>query len=563
MARPRGVVTGRRAIAALIIVVAVGVGSWHLFGYLKLHGLGLLSRILDPIGPTRDVTWESGPASPSAPSSQRPPNIVVILADDLGYNDLTWAGGGVANGTVATPHIDSIARQGVELTAGYAGNATCAPSRAAILTGRDPTRFGFEFTPAPKIFMRLVASMTANRPGALHRPIYYADREKDVPPLDQEGLPPDEITLAELLRSRGYRTLGLGKWHLGEAASMRPEAQGFDEYLGFYPGASMYLDPDDPAVVNSIQDFDPIDTFLWANLPFAVRKNGSQRFQPSRYMTDYLADEAVKAIEANRNRPFFLYLAFNAPHTPLQALKSDYDALSGIEDHTLRVYGAMVRALDRAVGHVLGALRAQGLENNTLVVFTSDNGGANYIGLPDINRPYRGWKMTFFEGGVHTPFFMKWPAALPRGATFASPVGHIDIFATAAAAAGAALPADRTIDGVNLLPFLRGEAHGEPHDALFWRSGHYQTVLAGGWKLQVSQRPQRNWLFHLADDPTEKVDHSADNPDKVRELEAVLAAHRAQTVAPAWPSLIEAPIAIDHPLGVPDRPDDDYVYWAN
>jgi len=384
-----------------------------------------------------------------------------------------------------------------------------------------------------------------------------------VPSLDDEGIPPTEVTLAELLHEHGYRTIGLGKWHLGEAPPLRPEARGFDEYLGFYAGGSMYLDADDPRAVNSVQEFDPIDVFLWANLPFAVRKNGGPRFRPATYMTDYLADEATKAIAANRNRPFFLYFAPNAPHTPLQALREDYDALSHIPDHRLRVYAAMIRALDRAVGRILAALKTNGLDSNTLVIFTSDNGGANYIALPDINRPYRGWKMTFFEGGIRSPFFMRWPGHLPTGTTFPAPTGHVDIFATAAAAAGAPLPQDRVIDGVNLLPFLRGEASGDPHQALFWRSGHYETVLSDGWKLQVSQRPPRNWLFHVATDPTERSDVSAANPDKVRELSAILAAHDAKMVAPAWPSLIEGPIAIDHPLGVPDKPDDEYVYWDN
>src|SRR5262249_41246814 len=223
---------------------------------------------------------------------------------------------------------------------------------------------------------------------------------------------PVPTAIGELLHDRGYPTARLAQWHLGEAPPMHPNAQGFDEYLGFLSGASMYLDPDDANAVNSVQDFDPVDQFLWANLPFAVRKDRGPRFAPDQYMTDYLANQAARAIEANRNRPFLVYLAFNAPHTPLQALRSDYEALLQIQNHTLRVYAAMIRALDRGVGTVLGALRANGLEENTLVIFTSDNGGADYIGLPDINKPYRGWKMTFFEGGVHAPLFAKWPARL-------------------------------------------------------------------------------------------------------------------------------------------------------
>jgi arylsulfatase A-like enzyme len=548
----------RKLAVALVLVIAAGAALWVNRQEVLMRVPGWIGRLADPVGPNQPVVWQAGPAE--APEGPRPPNIVVIVADDLGYNDLTFGGGGIANGAVPTPNIDGIARAGVQYTRGYTGNATCAPSRAAIMTGRYPQRFGFEFTPAPKVFMRLIAYM---RRDEARPPVYYADREADVPSMEQEGVPPSEITIAELLRDRGYRTLGFGKWHLGEAPAMQPTAQGFDEYLGFLSGASMYRDPDDPDVVNSVQDFDPIDQFLWANLVFAVRKDGGKRFAPDAYMTDYLAREASNAIAANKNRPFFLYLAFNAPHTPLQALRSDYEALSGIPDHTLRVYAAMIRALDRGVGTVLEALRANGLEENTLVLFTSDNGGADYVGLPDLNKPYRGWKMTFFEGGVHTPFFAKWPAQLAAGQRYDGAVAHIDIFATAAGAAGAPLPSDRPIDGVDLVKLARGEAQPRPHHAVFWRSGHYRTIVADDWKLQVSERPKKTWLFDLSSDPTEQRDLSAERPDKLAELSELLAAQDAQMVKPAWPALVEGPIAIDHPLNVAPKDSDEYVYWAN
>jgi arylsulfatase A-like enzyme len=549
----------RRVLLVLGVLVALAAASaWAARDFLLLHVPGMMSRLRDPVGPNRPVVWQAGPATPG--SVGRPPNVVVIVADDLGYNDLTFGGGGVADGAVPTPNIDSLAHDGVEFTRGYAGNATCAPSRAAIMTGRYPTRFGFEFTPAPKAFMKLIAHFNA---GSKRPPVYFEDREKDVPPLDREGLPASEVTLAELMHGRGYHTLGLGKWHLGEAPAMRPEARGFDEYLGFLPGASMYLDPDDPNVVNSKQEFDPIDRFLWPNLTWSVRKDGSARFQPDAYMTDYLAREAARAIEANRNRPFFLYLAFNAPHTPLQATRADYDALPGIANHELRVYAAMIRALDRGVGQVLDALRANGLEDDTLVIFTSDNGGADYIGLPDINRPFRGWKMTFFEGGVHTPFFARWPARLPHGARVDSPVAHVDMFATAAAAAGAPMPADRVMDGIDLVALARGEPGARTHDSLYWRSGHYRSLIAGDWKLQVSERPKQTWLFDLRSDPTEKRNVAELRPDKVGELGALLAKEDSQMVAPLWPALIEGPISIDKSLADPTRLDGEFVYWAN
>jgi len=547
----------KRLGIAIFVVVLLGILGWQLLPSFLIR---LPSLFAPRVGPPREVVWDAGPARAAVTPNDRPPNIVVILADDLGWNDLSFQGGGVGDGQVKTPRIDSIARDGVSFSAGYAANATCAPSRAAIMTGRYPTRSGFEFTPAGVPFMRGIALFLRNEQPP---PIYHKEIEDSYPPREEQGLPQSEVTLAELLQQRDYHTLHFGKWHLGEAEPFRPESQGFDESLGFYAGASMYLPEADPNVVNSKQDFDPIDRFLWANLPFMVRKNGSEPFRPSAYMTDYLADEAVRAIEANRNRPFLMYLAFNAPHTPLQALRSDYDALAGIESHTERVYGAMLLGLDRAVGRVLDALRSNGLEENTLVFFTSDNGGANYVGLPNLNRPYRGWKLTFFEGGVHEPFFVKWPKVLPKGVENAAPVAGIDIFATAAAAAGAALPSDRVIDGVNLLPFANGQKSGRPHETLFWRSGHYRVVRAGDWKLQLSERPQKIWLFDLANDPTEHVNLAAAQPARVAELKVLLEAHDAEQSAPLWPSLLEAAVRIDPPLNAPHTPDDEFVYWAN
>ena len=409
-------------IAGLVVLAAAG---WQIYRHYWYYIPGLIAAIRDPIGPNNPVTWNQGPATPERSEGARLPNVLVILADDLGWNDLTFNGGGVAGGQVPTPNINSIGADGVTFTQAYAGDATCAPSRAAIMTGRYATRFGFEFTPAPVAFEKLISTF-AN--GDL-KPLYYEAREKDIPgSIDEETVPTSEITIAQAMKSRGYHTIMLGKWHLGGTKATRPEARGFDEALAFYPGASLYLPVGDSAGEESHQNFDPIDKFLWANLGFGIRYNGSKQFAPSRYMTDYLGAEAVRAIAANRNRPFFMYLAFNAPHTPLQAAKADYDALSQIADHRLRVYAAMIRALDRNVGQVLAALKDNGLADNTLVIFTSDNGGAHYIGLPEINKPFRGWKATFFEGGIHVPFFASWPAKLPKGIKFDPPIGHVDIF---------------------------------------------------------------------------------------------------------------------------------------
>ncbi len=549
----------RWLLITLGVVAALGIAGYVAFQQYWYYLPGIRAAIMDPVQPTREVVWEKGPDAPA--TTDRPPNIILIVADDLGYNDITLSGGGVANGAVPTPNINSIATGGANLTQSYSGNATCAPSRAAMMTGRYATRFGFEFTPVPVQFARLLGHMETN---AKHPPIYHAELEKDVPPMAEMTVPTSETTLPEMLKAQGYRTLMLGKWHLGETAATRPEARGFDEFLGFLGGAALFGETSDPNIVEARQDFDPIDKFLWANLPFAVVHNNKPgRFKPSKYMTDYLSDEAAKAIDANRNRPFFMYVAYNAPHTPLQALKSDYDALSGIENHRLRVYAAMIRSLDRGVGTVLKAVKDAGIEDNTLIIFTSDNGGANYIGLPDINKPFRGWKATFFEGGIRVPMLVKWPAKINAGATFAGAAGHVDIFATAAAAAGADMPAGKTMDGVNLVPFITGEAQGTPHQTMFWRSGHYKVLLAGDWKLQVSARPAKSWLYNLKDDPTEKTNLAESDPEKLAEMKALLDKVDAEQAKPLWPSLQEGALAIDRPLDTPAVEGEEYIYWSN
>jgi uncharacterized sulfatase len=542
-------------LAVLLLVVAIAVPNSV---QIALALVGLLARQLVPIGPNQDITWTSGPDPRGRAREERPPNIVLILADDLGWNDLTFGGGGVAGGTVPTPHMDSIAAEGVNFTSGYAANATCAPSRAALMSGRYGTRFGFEFTPTPPGMMQLGA-LRPNPPGRL-RP-NLGNAEAEVVAYDDMGMPASEVTIAELLAERGYHTVHIGKWHLGRSNGMAPEDQGFDESLLMASG--LYLPEDHPDVVNSKQDFDPIDRFLWLVMRFAAAFNGGPAFEPDGYLTDYYTQQAVEVIEANTDRPFFLYLAHWAPHTPLQATREDYEALSHIKSHRERVYAAMIRSLDRGVGQVLDALERNGLEENTLVLFTSDNGGAGYIGLPQVNHPFRGWKATLFEGGIRVPFFAKWPARIAAGTEVSAPVHHFDMYATAAAAAGAPLPDDREIDGVDLVPFATGDPGGVPHAALFWRSGASQSAIVDGWKLNVSDPPGRSWLFDLSADPTEQHDLSMKRPEKLAELLAALAAHNTRQAEPLWASQLSVPINIDKDITRPDAPDDDYIYWSN
>ena len=545
------------AIVGVLIIGAAAAYEYRL--ELLVFAGPRIADFRDPIAPNRPVTWEAGPGAPEQPADARPPNIVVILADDMGFNDISLHNGGAADGTLQTPNIDAIARNGVAFTNGYAANAVCAPSRAAIMTGRYSTRFGFEYTPFMRVGLTIFEWM---RPA--DEPLTsYLDHERgsELPDMGEMGMPASEVTIAETLKAAGYRTMHIGKWHLGSVGDMRPERQGFDESL--YMTSGLYLPEDSPDVVNARLPFSGIDRMVWASVRYSAQFNGGDQFEPDGYLTDYYTDEAVKAIEANRNRPFFLYLSHWGIHNPLQAAREDFDALAHIEDHTLRVYAGMIRALDRGVGRVLEALDAHGLTDNTLVIFTSDNGGAGYLGLPDVNHPYRGWKLTLFEGGVHVPFLAQWPGRIPAGTRFDHPVSHMDIFTTAVAAAGAAMPDDRTIDGVDLLPYLAGERTDAPHETLFWRQGHHQVVLHGGWKLIVSRFEDKQWLFDLDTDPTEQRNLADTQTDQVAALSKLLDAHNAEQMESMWPSVVNGPQLIDKTEAEPYVEGDEYVYWPN
>lgn len=547
---------GPRSLVALALVLAAGLGGWFAFDRYIVYLPRLVQDIRDPVRPFRPVAWERGPETAQARGDL--PNIVLIVADDLGWNDISLHGG-LADGTVATPNIDRLARDGVQLTQAYAASATCAPSRAALMTGRYPTRFGYEFTPVPNGMGRIIARMQRNTPS--DPPFIFHPSTGPAIEFAEMAVPGSEITIAELLREAGYHNVHIGKWHMGATDTSRPNAQGFDESLDL--AGLLFAPSGDPGVVEARQAFDPIDQMYWIIGRAAVRQNGGERFTPDIYLTDYFTREAVNVIEANRNRPFFLYLAHWAVHSPLQARREDYEAFAHIEDHALRVYAAMTLALDRSVGEVLDALEANGLSDNTLVIFTSDNGGAHYIGLPGLNDPYRGWKATFFDGGIRVPTFLRWPGVIAPESEMTGLAQHIDLLPTIAAIAGVDVPQDRVIDGRDLMPFLTGETSGAPHETLFWRSGHYRAVIHQGWKLQISARPDRVWLFDLENDPGEQRDLSAAEPERVATMMALLEAHEAEQADPLWPSLAEMPVTLDTPLGPEPQPDADHVYWPN
>lgn len=554
----------KKALLGVLALIVIGAGiAWMNRVEIILYMVTRASH--QDVAPHKEVTWQQGPASAETPLAERPPNIIFILADDLGINDISTFGGGVGNGTAPAPNIDRLAAEGAIFTQAYSGTGTCAPSRAMLMTGRYPTRTGFEFTPTPAGMGRMMPLMAAERrDNDDSRPpvTWNEDEAESAPPYVDQGLPGSEITIAEVLKSHGYQTAHIGKWHLGRNAETNPNAQGFDDSLAMSGG--LFLPEDAPNVVNAKLAFDPIDRFLWASQQYATRFNEGELFAPGGYLTDYWTDEALKVIDANKNRPFFLYLAHWGVHTPLQATKEDYEAVGDIEPRRERVYAAMLRAVDRSVGRVMDKLEAEGLAENTIIVFSSDNGGAGYLGLPDVNAPYRGWKITLFEGGIRVPMFVKWPAKIAPGTVLDTPVAHIDVMPTLASAAGADLPEGVIIDGRDMLPEATGEGViTRDNDALYWSSGFYQVVRAGDWKLQRDQKYDRSWLYDLASDPTEEVNLADTRPDKLAELNALIEAHFLSRRKPLYPHTVESPILIDKHLAQEFEPGDEYIVWAN
>ncbi len=550
----------------MTILVLLGIAATVVWSFRVDLALFAVSMMMDSryeIGPNQLINWSTGSDLPQRDVNERPPNIILILADDLGWNDISVNGG--ENATIPTPSIDALAASGATFNQGYAANGTCAPSRAALMSGRYGTRFGFEFTPTPLGMPQISGLIASDAERPLAPQSFLNPRSTDLD-FNDMGMPASEITLAELLSNLGYHTVHIGKWHLGRTNGMAAHDQGFRESLLMASG--LYGKADDPDVINARQDFDPIDQFQWAAYRFAASFNGGPAFEPRGYLTDYYTEEAVKIIEANKDRPFFLYLAHWAPHTPLQASRQDYEALDHITLHRERVYAAMIRSLDRGVGQVMDALRKHDLEENTLVLFTSDNGGAGYIGLPNVNDPYRGWKISLFEGGIRVPFLAKWPAKIAPGSHYDEPVHHFDMYATAAAAAGAKLPEDRIIDGVDLIPQLldNQDEIEPPHQYLFFRSGAAQAVRDTRWKLMVSAPPdgiRKEWLFDLDSTTPERENLLAKHPAIVKRLRQALTNHNAEQMEPLWPWTVTMPINIDRDLSKPDEAGDEFAYWSN
>jgi arylsulfatase A-like enzyme len=421
-------------------------------------------------------------AARAADTPRRAPNILVILADDLGYADLGCHG----CPDVPTPHIDSLAKNGIRCTSGYVSGVYCSPTRAGLLTGRYQQRFGHEFNPGG------------------------AKADSDF------GLPLGETTLADRLKAAGYATGLVGKWHLGNAPQFHPTRRGFQEFFGFLGGAHPFL----PELLQKTRSI----------------LRGTQPVQESEYLTDAIAREAVAFVDRHQKEPFFLYLAFNAVHTPMHATENYLRRFETLRDPQRRTYAAMLSAMDDAVGAVLAKLRAAGLEENTLIFFLSDNGGPTMKGTTingSINRPLRGSKRQTLEGGIRVPFLVQWKGRLPAGRTYDPPVIQLDLLPTVLAAAGVPVAKDSQLDGVNLLPHLQGSESRPPHETLYWRFGQQMAIRRGDWKL-VRYDETAPKLYNLTADVGEQQDLAGQQPGKVNELRAAWDKWDATLAKPLW-----------------------------
>lgn len=470
------------------------------------------------------------------------PNVILITADDLGKTDISLYG----SPYVSTPNIDSIGNEGVIFSEAYCSSPICSPSRAGFLTGRYQQRFGFEFQPRdlyPRNRLEKIIYKYIIDTGEMY--ITKAKRYPRKKDIAQQGIPGSEITLGEILSGTGYRTASIGKWHLGYADPFVPNARGFEYQYGFYEAFSLYAPVDDPDIVNYRHDYFA-NKHIWNQErkgPCAVRRN-NEVIEEEEYLTFRIAEEVNDRIDEWEDEPFFIHASFSAPHTPFQVPKEYYNRFSHVKDKNKRVYYGMIAALDDAVGSILSVIEKRGLEENTIIFFASDNGGATYTGATD-NFPLKGGKFTNFEGGINIPFMVRWPGTLKPGTLFDEPVILLDVFTTSIAAAGLPLTEERILDGVDLLPFITGEAAGSPHDALFWRSGFNKAVRKGDWKLILDTRENESILYNVRDDKLEKRDVSAQNPEKKEELLMELESWEKELMDPLWPHLMDHKFVID------------------
>ena len=420
--------------------------------------------------------------------AQQQPNIIVLFSDDAGYADFGFQGSKI----MKTPNLDKLSRQGVNFKQGYVSDPTCGPSRAGIITGKYQQRFGYEEN---------------NVPG-------FMSDNSAADGLEM-GLPVNQKTIADYLKSLGYKTSFYGKWHLGGADRFHPTKRGFDEFYGFRGGARDYFPYE--VTPNEVQNN------LEKGLGYYQEHEG--------YLTDVLADEAVQFMEKNKDHPFFIFLSFNAVHTPMDAKEEDLQQFPNLKGNRQKV-AAMTLALDRACGTVLNKLEELGLTENTIVVFTNDNGGPTDKNASS-NYPLSGTKSNHLEGGIRVPFLMRWPARIKANTTYDYPISTMDLLPTFYEAAGGSTDALAQIDGVNLMPYLQGLNKGRPHQTLFWKKDARAAIRDGDWKLlRFPDRPAE--LYNIVEDERELHNLAEKHPEKVKALYKKIFQWESGLERPRW-----------------------------
>ncbi len=437
---------------------------------MKIKAFIILSIVLLILVSCKTNTENKKVSSTYVEKSSKRPNVIVILVDDAGYIDFGFMG----SKDLQTPNIDNLATSGVKFTDAHVSATVCAPSRAGLITGKYQQRFGFE----------------ANGTGGL-------------------GLSDDVITVADVFKNNGYNTYALGKWHLGEDISDHPNQRGFNEFYGFIAGSRSYFPIKNPTKEQMLQ-------------------HNGERVVFDGYMTDVLGNQSVRYVEESEDNPFFMYLAYNAVHTPMHAKKED---LEKFKDHPRKELAAMTWSLDENVGKLLKKLDELGKRDNTLIYFLSDNGGAH--NNQSIGAPLKGWKGNKFEGGHRVPFILSWPESIKGGNTFDGLTSSLDIFTTSLAAANIAKPDDLILDGANLIPYLKNEEQGDPHPQLYWRKLDKSAARIGDYKI-INLEGYGSVMYNLSNDLGETIDLSKENPNEFNQIMDEYDKWQTQLMKPLW-----------------------------
>ncbi|MBT9188647.1 sulfatase [Zobellia russellii] len=421
--------------------------------------------------------------------AQDKPNIVFILSDDAGYADFGFQG----SKEFKTPELDKFAKNSVRFTQAYVSAAVCGPSRAGLLTGKYQQKFGFEENNVPGLMSK--SGLTG----------------------DDMGLPLDQKTVADYLKEQGYKTALFGKWHQGNADRFHPTKRGFDEFYGFRGGARSYMPYGTENQLKRNED--------------RLERGFGEYEEYEGYLTDGLADEAISFMERNQKNPFFIYLSFNAVHTPMEAKEED---LVKVQDLTgkRKTLAAMAIAMDKACGKVLNRIKELGLDKNTLIVFTNDNGGPSDANESS-NHPLSGTKANHLEGGIRVPFLMSWRGKLKPNTVYDNPISTLDLLPTFVTAAGGNVSDIKGLDGVDLIPFLTDTKTGKPHETLYWKKEARGAIRHNNWKLvRFPDRPAE--LYNIKEDISEVNDLATEYPEKVRELYKMLFDWELTLERPLW-----------------------------